>query len=333
MTQARILFRTIVVALVCLASIAPAAAEENGSTMREAAKHFQRGVTLYSEADYPGALVEFKRAYVLAPNEVVLYNVGQTQYQLRDYAGALGSFERYLSMTGAADPHRSQVESSVKVLRTRVGQLTIVTVPVGAEVSVDDRVIGTTPFAKPVVVGVGHLTVTASAPGRVPVTRYVDLAAEDNVSVTLEMAAQTTATRPRSVVPAAPVGAADAPAPMLPPSEEIPPPPPGDGSSWRRAGWIVTGVSAAGAIGFGLAAKHESNELESARNVYVATHSNLDHLANLTTTFSVIADSLAVVAVVVGGLTLYSTLGAHGTEAGSTQVSVGLASMQLEMTF
>ena len=72
-----------------------AVAEPDGS-VREADRHFQRGVALYVEADYRGALVEFERAYTLAPNGIVLFNVGETQYQLRDYAAALATFEHYL---------------------------------------------------------------------------------------------------------------------------------------------------------------------------------------------------------------------------------------------
>ncbi|MCL2449171.1 MAG: tetratricopeptide repeat protein, partial [Polyangiaceae bacterium] len=34
---------------------------------REAAAHFTRGVTYYGEGDYPAALVEFDRAYAIAP--------------------------------------------------------------------------------------------------------------------------------------------------------------------------------------------------------------------------------------------------------------------------
>src|ERR1043165_5818761 len=66
------------------------------SSVKEAGKHFQRGVTLYNEADYRAALVEFKRAYEIAPNSAVLYNIGQTYYQLQNYAAALVALGRYL---------------------------------------------------------------------------------------------------------------------------------------------------------------------------------------------------------------------------------------------
>ena len=141
-----------------------AVAEPDGS-VREADRHFQRGVALYVEADYRGALVEFERAYTLAPNGIVLFNVGETQYQLRDYAAALATFEHYLVESPANDSHRTLAEANIKELRTRVGRLRIVTVPAGAEISIDDKVVGQTPFEKSIVVGIGQLNVRATMPG------------------------------------------------------------------------------------------------------------------------------------------------------------------------
>ena len=142
-----------------------AVAQPDGS-VREADRHFQRGVALYVEADYRGALVEFERAYTLAPNGIVLFNVGETQYQLRDYAAALATFEHYLVEAPANDSHRTLAEANIKELRTRVGRLRIVTVPAGAEISIDDKVVGQTPFEKAIVVGIGQLSVRATMPGR-----------------------------------------------------------------------------------------------------------------------------------------------------------------------
>jgi len=64
----------------------------------------------------------------------------------------------------------------------------------------------------------------------------------------------------------------------------------------------------------------------------------LDRYANLTTTYSVLADSLTGAALVLGGITLYSTLtssSASSTESGGgrARVSVGLASARFELTF
>src|SRR6185295_9813157 len=116
--------------LVLLGTSPAFAAPDAYPSRQEADKHFEHGVSLYMEADYRAALVEFLRAYELAPNGVVLFNIGETQYQLRDYAAALATFERYLVESPQGDSHRQLVDANVKELRTRVGRLTITTFPV-----------------------------------------------------------------------------------------------------------------------------------------------------------------------------------------------------------
>ena len=313
-----------VLAVALTLSVPAGAAQGNDEGVHEAGKHFQRGVTLYGEADYRGALVEFKRAYDLAPNGAVLYNIGETEFQLRDYAGALTTFERYLVESGPNDSHRAEVETNVRELKSRVGQVTITTVPSGAEVSVDDRVLGKTPLDGPVVVGIGHVKVSATMPGRQAVARYVDVAAEDDVSVVLQLSAQTA----RQAAPAA--GGAmpgDVPAAT-------------GGSSLRLFGWVGTGLLGAGAVAFGVLAIKESADLKSERNAYDANatavdaankRSRLNRLSNLTRTYSILADSLGAAAVVVGAITLLSGFGSNSER--SVQVGIGPREMNLRVLF
>src|SRR5687767_10373630 len=49
--------------------------------IRRAQSHFRRGVDLYEERNYDGALAEFSRAHELVPNYRVLYNLAQTQVE------------------------------------------------------------------------------------------------------------------------------------------------------------------------------------------------------------------------------------------------------------
>ncbi len=297
---------------------ATAVAEPDGG-VREADRHFQRGVALYVEADYRGALVEFERAYTLAPNGIVLFNVGETQYQLRDYAAALATFEHYLVEAPANDSHRTLAEANLKELRTRVGRLRIVTVPAGAEISIDDKVVGQTPFDKAIVVGIGQLSVRATMPGRPPVVRTVDVAAEDDVPVTIELPEPVqTASRTQSPVP---LNLADRP-PLAA----------RDTSSWRVAGWVVTGLLAGGAITFGVLARSESQDLVTARKQFPADPKTLNDRANRTRSLSIVADSLAAGAVVIGAITLFVTIGAHG-ESRSGQVVLGPGSAGFHMQF
>jgi hypothetical protein len=86
-------------------------------------------------------------------------------------------------------------------------------------------------------------------------------------------------------------------------------------------------------------ANKEAADLKSARNVYPTSATELNHDANLTTTYSILADSLTAAAVVVGGITLFSTLSASSSNAptrgssGDTRVMLGPASAHLRMTF
>lgn len=296
------------------------AAQDAYPSRQEADKHFEHGVSLYMEADYRAALVEFLRAYELAPNGVVLFNIGETQYQLRDYAAALATFERYLVESPQGDSHRQLVEANVKELRTRVGRLTIASYPVGAEITVDERVIGKTPFEKPVVVGIGRLSVRAYLPGHLPVTRSVDVAAEDNLSISFDLPAALSAR---------------AEAPVYAPAFSTPESPrtPVNRAVWRKAGWIAAGMLAAGAAGVGLWARDESHALRAVRDdAFPADADRVKRLADKTLTLSVVADSLGAAALVVGGITLYASVGAK-EGAPSTKVSAGLGTMTLQLTF
>jgi hypothetical protein len=160
--------------LICLTipvSVRTAHAQANASAVAEAGKHFQRGVTMFSEADYRAALVEFRRAYELAPNATVLYNIGQTYYQLQNYAAALVALGRYLTESGASAPHRREVEQTIDTLQTRVGKVAISTTTPGCDITVDDELVGKTPLDEPVLVSIGRRKITALRDGRVAETR------------------------------------------------------------------------------------------------------------------------------------------------------------------
>jgi hypothetical protein len=302
-----------------------ARADDNGST-RDAGKHFQRGVALYGEADYRAALVEFKRAYAISPNAAVLYNIGETQYQLQDYASALTTFERYLAESGQGDGHRGEVENDVEILRARVGHVGVVTIPPGADVTVDDQAVGRTPLDKPLLVSIGRRKITASMQGRPAVTRYVDVATDDNVAVTLQLSDAS--------------GGAAATAKHDTDATSAAHPTTADGShTLQIIGWITTGALAIGAIGTGVAAAHQSSVLQTDRNTYPQTAATLEQDAHLVTTYSIIADSLAAGAVLVGGITLVSMLGGSSTSApkrgstGEVQVVLGPSSAGIAGSF
>jgi tetratricopeptide (TPR) repeat protein len=306
---------------------AGAGAQESSASARDAGRHFQRGVTLYGEADYRAALVEFRRAYAIAPHVAVLYNIGEAQYQLQDYAAALTTFDRYLAESTPTDSRRTEVETNVEILRARVGHIGIATIPSGADVTVDDQPVGRTPIERPVLVSIGHRKVVATIAGRPPVTRYVDVATDDNLTVTLPLPEVTTTSLPavpRTQLPAIPPDAA-------PVSHA--------GAIWRGIGWTTTGLLAAGAVTFGVLADKSSNDLSTARSMYPVSQATLEHDANLTSIYAMVADSLAVGALVIGGATLFSALSSSSEgsppheRSGAARVTLGPASARFELTF
>jgi hypothetical protein len=320
---------TVLAALAIPSFILPgrdASAQETESSVSEAGRHFRRGVELYGEADYVGALVEFKRAYAHAPSSAALYNVGEAQYQLQDYAGALKTFTRFLAEFGPAESHRSEVERTVEVLRSRVGHVSVTTDPPGADVSVDDQPVGKTPLGEPLLLSVGRRKLAASMSGRPTVTRYVEVAAGDEFDVTLPLAAPPLDTSP---------------APSM--AERVPPtsstPSHSRDAALRTFGWISTGTLAAGGVVFGVLALNEQRDLKNARSVFPGSAPTLNRDANLTTAYSILADSLAAAAIVVGGISLYCTLSAPTSDrtvrasAPTARVSLGLGSAGIDMSF
>jgi hypothetical protein len=309
---------------VSLAALAiDASGEDVAAGAHDAGKHFDRGVALYRETDYLAALVEFKRAYALSPNSAVLYNIGEAEYQLQDYANALVTFTRYLTEAPPGSGHRAEVENDVEVLQARVGHLGIVTVPPGAEVSVDDQPVGKTPLNDRLLVSVGHRKVTAVYPGRTPVTRFVDVAADDDASVTLELVAAA----PATVLSTGALGGPEPTADRAPSHSA---------TTLKTVGWISTGLLATGAAVAGVFALKESAALNDTRNTFPASAGALQDESDRTRTYSILADSLTAAAVAVGGVTLFWTLkshgGAHGSE-GAAQLRLTPTSVGFEGTF
>ena len=177
-------------ALVALPALRQARADEPAAAKSDDARQrFKTGVAFYKDKDFTAALVQFKRAYELLPNYVVLYNLGQTARELKDYAAALTAFERYLRDGGSkitAARHK-EVSAAVDELRRKVGTLKVTTSVPGAEITVDDVVVGVSPLADPVVVNAGRRKLGAQVSGYTPAQRVVDVAATEETAVSLDL--------------------------------------------------------------------------------------------------------------------------------------------------
>src|SRR5688500_17904592 len=82
----------------------PQAGGGHDERAQEARTRYERALQLYNEGASEGALVEFERAYQLAPSYKLLYNIALIRLQLNDYAQALKAFQEYLAEGGTEIP-------------------------------------------------------------------------------------------------------------------------------------------------------------------------------------------------------------------------------------
>jgi len=265
---------------------------------------FLRGLELYAEDDFRAALVEFQRAYELAPSYRILYNIAQVQFQLQDYAGALRSFQRYLKDGGDSveATRRKEVEQDIETLHARVASLQISTNEPGAELYVDDVLVGTSPLSSPIIVSAGRRKITARLESYLPVTKLVDVAGADSISVRLSLVRSAPASPP---APPPSTSPPSAPSPAFPP-EPGPTIEPSGGVPW--VGWAITGGLATGAAVTGVLALRASNDLQEKRETSNVGRESLDDASREAKRYAIATDILGAGALIAGGVSLYLTM-------------------------
>lgn len=252
----------------------------------EASEHFRSGVGFYKDRDFTAAMVEFKRAYELAPNYRVLYNLGQTARELRDYAAALTAFERYLREGGTEVPaaRRKEVQTSVDELKKKVGKLKISVPAAGAEISVDDQPVGVSPLAEALTLNVGKHKLAATLSGYTPIQRVVEVAGSAEDTVTLDLQ------KIEKADPSLPPGPGEPPRePVKPVKTETP-----------RSVWIMGGVTVGAGVltgvmgGLALSARGSLNK---ALATYPGDATSIADAQKRTKTFALVTDVAAGVTV------------------------------------
>jgi hypothetical protein len=169
------------------AAAAPVAAAPEAAKA-EARERFDRGLGLYEKGENAAALAEFKRAYELIPNAVVLYNMGLVYAAMNRPVEAADALERYLSQAGdKASPEQRRKATRVRDEQAaRVARVLVVT-DHPAIVQIDGVEAGRTPMAEPLRLSSGAHTVAALAPGYQPTRRELTLAGQVTETVTLAL--------------------------------------------------------------------------------------------------------------------------------------------------
>jgi tetratricopeptide (TPR) repeat protein len=261
----------------------------------EASSHFRRGVAFYKDGDFRDALVEFRRAYQLAPSNQVLYNVARCYSELHENAKAITTFDRYLenaTPTELDEVKRRAIVSEMQRLEQRVARVDARVAVDRADVAIDGEVVGMSPLPRAIVIDSGSHTVSASKAGYVPATKKIDVAAGDHVVLELDL------------LPASP----------QPPATTSTPPGATESSPDRRkhggpstAAW-VTGAStlifAAAGTTFGVLALNAHGDLSSATSSLPGDAATISRDHERMQAFSAAADIAGALAVCGGAATI-----------------------------
>jgi len=307
--------KTAVVLAVALATlVARAAAAQptatNGDPVKldDAQRRFQRGVELYKEGDFDAAFVEFKRAYDVVPSFKILYNLAQVSYQRHDYASALRYFRQYLAEGDAAMPvdRQREVAAEITKLAPRVGSIEVQTLDEGAEVLVDDVVMGTTPVGD-LIVNVGRRKVDLVARGGEHATRVVEVGGGERVRVPFPRVAPppvAAASVPMMASPPA-APATSTTVPMVVSTAPVPTPTPTASFPWKS--WTMTGLLAAGAATTGVLAVVSKRELDAQLARFPLDDVEVDYYDRRTRGFALATDGLLIGTTIMTAVSFYLT--------------------------
>jgi hypothetical protein len=190
------------------AALAPARPPAPSPAVKaEARERFDTGLRLFEKGENAGALAEFKRAYQLIPNPVVLYDMGLVYAAMNRPVDALDTLNQFIAEPGEAGAEQKVHADQVRAEQTkRIAQLVVLT-DHPATIEVDGVEVGRTPLAKPIRVASGSHVVAVEAPGFLGSRREVTLAGQ--ITETIAMGMEPTDTRMAQLVVTAVVPGAE----------------------------------------------------------------------------------------------------------------------------
>jgi len=289
-----------------LVAAEPSAPPASASATSEARERFQRGVALYREGSFDASLAEFRRAYELAPNYRILYNLAQVQVERHDAVAALSLFGQYLQQGGNEidAERRAQVERDMQSLRGRMADLAIESNVAGAQLTIDGVESGTLPLAGPIQVNSGVRQITLAKPGYQSVSRSLTIAGAQPLKLTLTLHPLDARSAELAAAGAAATGAAATGAGKEPkPAEQS------HGLStpfWISA--LATGVFTGTAVTFGVVSLNRNQKLDDELNRYPTDPQAIDEARQSLKTSALLTDVFTGAAIVGAAATVYFAL-------------------------
>jgi len=171
------------------APTAPTSSERAVAPDGDAETHYRAGVNAFAAGRYSEAVELFRDADRKKPSAALSFNMARAYEKLGDVAGALRSYRDYLRR--AKDPDdRAAVRRFVDALSKRlaargVQQVTVLSTPPGATVSVDGELVGVTPWTSELTPGAHEISLHLAEHG--DVVRSFDLPAYEALDVSVPL--------------------------------------------------------------------------------------------------------------------------------------------------
>ena len=179
-----------VIGLTLLCAIIVFAPASRADKKDQAKVHFKEGMAAIKGENYPAALTAFEKSYKLAPKAALLFNIAMCEKALYRYVDSITTFRRFLSESGdKIKPElKAQSEQAVQEMLTLIGTLKLLDAPDEAEVFVDGKSIGKTPFKEGVLLDPGQHSVRVKANGFKPMTTEVTVASGAEIPLRAKLA-------------------------------------------------------------------------------------------------------------------------------------------------
>jgi hypothetical protein len=180
-------------ASVAPAGAAPAATAPTPAARKEAKERFDRGIVLFNESDNAGALSEFKRAYELIPNQLVLFNIGLTYAGMKRPVDAVDTLDAVLAAPKGLNAAQLELANRTREDQLRRIGFVLVSTNVPATITVDGVEVVQTRLDQSLRIPQGTHVIAAAAPDRIPRTREITVAGGEQQHVELDLVLTNTA--------------------------------------------------------------------------------------------------------------------------------------------
>ncbi|MFK7984689.1 MAG: tetratricopeptide repeat protein [Sandaracinaceae bacterium] len=150
------------IALVAMLALPSAAGAQSRAQRRQAGESFRAGEAAFEENDNEAALELFRRAFELAPNDVVRFNIAVCLERLGRFREAAEEYDAANASGALSRRDRGRAEQAAVRARQRLGTVVVLGPEDGAAVSIDGEALCEVPCEEALDPGVHWIEVVGS---------------------------------------------------------------------------------------------------------------------------------------------------------------------------